>query len=227
MSYSNLTDLKNVINKNVFFIDLETIGLVKNTGFDCETEKNYPDYKSNIYYNEARIIQIGWLYLKDFDYTYEILPKNINDKIIKPNKFEIKNSNIHGITNEYALKNGYKIKTILKKIEKNIIECDYIFGYNIFFDIAILLNEMHRSKMYECIYKILDLIENKKIICIGVLSSLYAKPRGWTKYYKYQIPKQIQVYENCFNKKIQNLHNAKFDTCSMIDIMFWIYNKNN
>lgn len=131
--------------------------------------------------------------------------------------------NIHRITNEEANNKGKEIKKVLKKIGKIIKECDYIIGYNIYYDINVLLSELHREKRNITIKKILKLKEEKKIICIGQISSKEAKPEGWKQKINYQIPKLMDVYKKCFNEDLINAHNAKSDVLGMIKIIYWIY----
>ena len=58
-----------------------------------------------------------------------------------------------------------------------------------------------------------------------MISSKEAKPDNWNKYIKYQIPKKVSVYIKCYNKEVENAHNAKSDVLTLNEIMFWIYNK--
>ncbi len=226
MSYSNLKSLTKIINKKVLFYDLETTGLIK-TLRGKKPEEEYPDYKELQKYNDARIVSIGWLYMNNFDYDYNISIENINEKIIKPDGFFIPSDSIeiHGITNEKANKEGAELKKILKKIGKIIKKCDYIIGYNVYYDINILLSELHRKKRNKTINKILKMKEDEKIICLAQISSKEAKPNGWIQYNNYQIPKQTEVYKKCFGCDLKNAHNAKSDVLGMIQIMHHIYNK--
>ena len=230
MSYSNIKNLEEIINKKVLFFDLETTGVIK-TPKGVKPEEEYPDYKELEKYDKTRTVSIGWLYMKDFDYDYEIGLENISERIIKPDGFKIPEDSIkiHGITNEEANKKGKKIKNVLKKIGKIIKDCDYIIGYNVYYDINILLSELHRKKRKKTIKKILKMKEDEKIICLAQISSQEAKPEGWKQYKNYQIPKQTDVYKKCFNKELKNTHNAKSDVLGMIKIMKWIYDekKNN
>ena len=224
MSYSKLINLEEIKNKKVLFYDLETTGLV-NTQRNTAPEECYPDYKDLTKYNTARIVSIGWLYIKEFNYDCEIKIDNISECIIKPNGFIIPNESIkiHGITNECAINNGIRLKKILKKIGKIIKSCDYIIGYNVYYDINILLSELHRKKRNLTINKILKLKEEKNIICIGQIASMNAKPSGWLKRFNYQMPSQVNVYRQLFNEELENAHNAKSDVLGMIKIIFWIY----
>jgi hypothetical protein len=221
MSHTLIEHIDLIRNKKVLFIDVETTGLVKDGGFDVKQEDKFPIYTSEEYDN-ARLVQISWLYMEDFDYDYEIGIENICDLIVKPNGYKIENEKFHGITNGKALKEGKDIKKIVKNIKNEIMDCEYIIGYNVYYDINVLLSELNRIKNDEIINKILNM-EKYKILCIGELSSEYAKPNLWLKNKKYQIPKQTDVYYKLFNKKIENAHNAKYDVNAMIEILYHIY----
>lgn len=218
MSYTTINDIsKNIINKKVLFIDLETIGLVKGTNSNyIKQEEKYPDYKKNELYNEARIVQFGWIYLEDFDYEYEITPENILTRIVKPDGFMISKETIkiHRITNEIANEKGKNIKKILKKFIDIFNDVEYIIGYNIYFDINIMLNELFRLEMKKSIKKIKKLINDKKILCIGELARQY-------KGYKAGMPKQTKIYAELIGKDLENAHDAKYDIYGTIELMYW------
>jgi len=221
MSWSSKEHLDNLSNNSVLFFDLETIGFVENTLYaQCNVEDSYPDYKSNNYDN-ARIVQIGWLFQKKFNYEKKITLNNIEELLVKPDGFEIKNSHIHGITHELADKYGIEISNVIKIFAKFIDESDYIIGYNIFFDINIMLNELHRLGMSKTIDKILQLKAEEKILCTGALSQKYIDK--YVNYKKYTIPKQIYVYEHLFKKKLTDAHNARNDILATYEITKRIY----
>jgi DNA polymerase-3 subunit alpha len=98
---------------------------------------------------------------------------DIEELLVKPDGFEIKNSHIHGITHQHADLNGIAISNALEIFAKFIDESDYIIGYNIFFDINIMLNELYRLGMSKTIDKILQLKAEQKILCTGALSQKY------------------------------------------------------
>ena len=224
MSYSNIKNLEEIKNKKVLFYDLETTGLVK-TQKGLKPEDEYPGYKKLEEYDKVRIVSIGWLYMKDFDFDYEIGIENISEQIIKSEGFIIPEEviKIHGITNEKANNEGKELKKMLKKIGKKIKECEYIIGYNIYYDINVLLSELYRKNRNKTIEKVLKLKKEKKIICLGQIASIEAKPDKFYKYSIYAIPKQTHVYKRCYNEELINAHNAKSDVLGMIKIMYWIY----
>lgn len=213
MSYTDFSHLTELVNKKVLFFDLETSGLPINKGYKELVENRYYPYTSNDKYDSSRIVQIGWLFMKDFDYDYEITLDNISELIVKPDGFVIPDNviAIHKITNEFAKTNGKTINQALKNFSKHIEKSDYIIGYNIYFDIYILLNEFARLNMNKPINKILDLIKNKKILCVQELSKKY---KGFT-------PKQVNMYEELFGKPLVDAHNAKSDILATINILTW------
>ena len=70
MSYTEFSNLTELVNKKVLFYDLETSGLPINKGYKELPENRYYSYTSNDKYDSSRIVQIGWLYMKDFDYVF-------------------------------------------------------------------------------------------------------------------------------------------------------------
>jgi DNA polymerase-3 subunit alpha len=226
MSRSNIKNLEEIINTNVFFIDLETTGLMTVSKTNNIPEEKYPDYKDLEKYKKCRMVSIGWLYMEKFEYYYEIELENINELLIIPESFIIpeKSTKIHGITNDFAMNNGKDLKSVLKKIGKKIKKCDYIIGYNVFFDINILLSELYNKKRFKTINKILKMKNDNKIICMGLISAKEAQPDNYKPFRKFQIPKQKDVYEKCYNSEPKNSHNAKSDVLTMIKIMQFIYN---
>lgn len=220
MSWTSIENLEEIKNKKILFLDLETIGLVKNVKLsNIVQEKRYPNYKENDNYDSCRIVQFGYLYMGEFDYDYEIKPANIKSIIIKPDEFEIPEESIkiHGITNGIANEKGIEITEGLKRLKKIIKETDYIIGYNIFFDINILMNELNRKGLKKTIKKIKELKKGENILCVGELSKQY-------KNYK-NMPSQKMIYKELFEKSIENIHNAQYDICATIEIMYW-YNEN-
>ncbi len=219
MSYTNTDIFPELINKKVLFFDLETTGLVK-TENNLPQELKYPSYKLNKKYDKSRIVQIGYIKFNDFDYDYEVSEENISSIIVKPDGFVIPDDAIaiHKITNEQANEEGIGIKKALKKIKKIIKDIDYIVGYNIYFDVNILMNELYRVGYKSTINKIKDLINNQKILCVGELAKQY-KGSG--------MPRQTRIYEEIFGSELVNAHNAVYDVIATINLFYWFYNNIN
>jgi DNA polymerase III epsilon subunit-like protein len=224
MSYTNISQLNELIGKNVLFFDLETTGVIKTKAL-IKPENKFPIYTSNIY-DDARIVSFGYSAINNFDYSniYKYIDIYANEQLIKPDNFVITNDNIHGITQENALNNGISIKDFFEQLSTIIINVDYIIGYNVYFDVNILLSELYRYGFTKQIDKINNLKTNKKILCIGIMSSKYLKPDNWIKKFNYHIPKQIEVYKKCYNEYPNFPHNSKYDVIALIKITDYIYN---
>jgi hypothetical protein len=57
MSYSNIKNLEEIINKKVLFFDLETTGIIK-TPRGVKPEEEYPDYKELEIYDKFFVMNI-------------------------------------------------------------------------------------------------------------------------------------------------------------------------
>lgn len=129
-------------------IDLETTGLP--TQYEDPTKLNS--------FESARIIEFAAI-------LYNTKTKQVIKKVnsfIKPNNFVIKNTDIHGITTEFATNNGKDITCIFTYLHKIIDRIDCITSFNIKFDLVVLLSELYRHDEIELYNKILK----KQHICV-------------------------------------------------------------
>ena len=179
--------------EKIFFIfDLETNGLPCHSAMNYKFTSNWPG-----------IVQIAWgIYNSNGD---NLVFRNY---IIKPNKFKISQeaSNIHGISHDFASKNGIKFNDILNELEEDLLKSDYIVAHNLNFDRSNLLAELTRNNRNDLIH----LFESKKHICtlketINVCC-ISRSPNG-----SYKWPKLSELYEKLFNRKLGNAHNARYD----------------
>lgn len=223
MSYTDIFAIKELKNKKVLFLDFETTGLPKyKRNFNLPPEEEYPSYKNNDIYDTSRILQIAWCYDENFNFK----TKTVNSILRKPKDFDSvskESEEIHHISYDMVRKNGVKLSTILNSDFGNaILNCDFIVGYNVFFDVNILLNELYRLQFCDTIKYIKSLKNNNKILCVGQLARQYCKPVEWRQYSPYQIPKQCDVYKYCFDEEQPNQHDAKGDVIAMIKILNYI-----
>lgn len=229
MSYTSIEHLTQFNGKNILFLDLETTGLVTDLDNRESPENKYPCPTSQSYDN-ARVVEIGLKYYKNFSWSNiidNIIEIVAESHIVKPLDFTIQNSHIHGISQDFALEHGRCFNQIIDDLRECILNCDFILGYNVFFDINVLLAELHKCTASTCdlIKKIENMKEYKTILCVGLLSSRYARPNNWFPRFKYHIPKQIDVYKWCFGTEPIKAHSAKFDVQALICITNYIYNK--
>ncbi len=229
MSYTNIEAILALNGKKILFFDLETSGLPHfKKDSKIPPEKQYPSYQENQHYNSSRILQIGWVYYDNFKFKNN---KDVNVVLRKPKDFNTideESEKIHGISFKKVKSDGIKLSSILNgDFGDAIEECDYIIGYNVFFDVNILLNELHRLGFNSLIDKINSLIELKQILCIGQLSKQYCKSDDWKQYSVHQIPKQKDVYYFCFDKYPEEQHDAKGDVIAMIEILLYVVENEN
>jgi len=146
MSYSEPIDIIKLFNKKILFLDIETIGLPEQKG-DANTkpENKFYDYINNEKYEKSRMVQISYYYDEDYN---SIIPEanDITNYIVKPKFFKVYGTEYHCITDDIANTKGMIISKALKEFASLILndEIDYIVGYNPYFDINILMNELHR-----------------------------------------------------------------------------------
>lgn len=206
------------------FFDLETTGLPKKRGLSYKHLYNWP-----------HIVQISW-YISDADINTNVdnvvdIDKSnvdepniddIKDYIIKPSEFEIpiESSNVHGITNEYAIKNGMDLKTVLNIFACDLQKTDVIIAHNIEFDSNVLLCEMMRLGMddeinlFKSIYKICTMKETTEL-CKIPFTNTWCK-NGVNKSKKYKWPKLSELYSFLFNEELVGAHNSKNDVLGLV-----------
>ena len=131
------------MNQNILIFDTETTGLPKFKKNMYKKESNpFNDYHSPSqykYYDGSRLIELGYLI---YNSNRElILSKSI---LIKPDRFLIQNSNIHGIEHDFASQNGKVISEVLKEFAQDITSCNTLVAHNLPFDFHILLSECYR-----------------------------------------------------------------------------------
>jgi len=206
-------------NKRILIFDLETTGFpTKKPGFHNGKDQ-YFDYTLNSKYDTSRIVQIGWLYVEKYNFEdYEM--NEIDCHLRKPIDFDsVPNPHIHGITYEMARDNGLLLSNILNNrgFAYAMLNCDYLIAHNAFFDVYVLLNELHRLKFLNLISKVNTLILENKIVCTGEISrdicELPMKGMG------YKMPKLEELYFHFYKEKPIHMHDAKSDVKTIIDIL--------
>lgn len=174
---------------NYFIIDLETTGLPKTKGWN-----NYYSYTEYDKYDSCRAVEIAWIILDTK------LQKVIERQyIIKPNGFNIPNSNFHTVTEERAQKEGLEFEEILKILYDDIKDCGTFLSYNVLFDLNILLSEINRINNSELLNK----INNMKKECILVMCADYLDVNSL---------KLVDSYKRILGKTLEDAHQALPDT---------------
>jgi len=68
------------------------------------------------------------------------------------------------------------MKEFLSYFDSIIKETDFIIGYNVHFDINVILSELYRYRFNDSISKIMKLKKKQQILCAGILASGFVRP---------------------------------------------------
>ena len=176
------------------FLDLETSGLPQTISFH-----KYYDYKELEKYENARIVSIC-IYL--YDDQGSIIKKFYS--LIKPNNFEVKNSEIHGLTYEMLHNEGKEWFEIIEEIRNLILESKLIIGHNVNFDKNVLCSELYRNNYHS----LANILIQKETYCTMINGKNITKIKNK---YDYKYPKLSELFTHLFKEEIQNSHNAEYD----------------
>jgi len=186
------------------FIDIETIGFPEKVNYYNYYEPS--KYDNLKYYDNARIIEIGFMI-----YDENHINVKSYSSLIKLDNFTIKNTFIHGISDDDCNKNGKDFKDVLNELINDIDSYDNIIAHNISFDYNIILSEIYRiiyntsDIIYENKIKdFLDKFQNKNRRCTMEIGRVYFKTK--------KNPKLTELYENLFKEPIIQDHRALSDT---------------
>jgi DNA polymerase III epsilon subunit-like protein len=212
--------------KNILVFDLETTGFPKKKpGFNIGVDEYY-NFKENDKYNDARIVQIAWCYIEDFNVN-KLEHAIVESYIRKPLDFSsISNDEIHRITFKVAKSKGTPLSKIIRfnGFGDAIEKVDYIIGHNVLYDVFILLNELHRIKFNNAINKIQNLLKEDKVICTGELGrNICQIPMERNKFFKYKMPQLKDLYKHYFGMEPKVLHDAEADVRTLLSIVEKIF----
>lgn len=173
--------------------------------FDTETTGLPPrsiTYRVTKAWKNCRLVQIAWRIYNECGIPIE--PTECF--IVKPDDFIIPDvaANIHGITTEYAQKEGIDIQIILTRFEEVLKTVDLLVAHNMEFDKSLMLSELYRYKMTNVVKE----MEEKPTQCTMLMTS---KP-----YEKWN--KLTELYEKCFGEvpNISHRADADMEQCARI-----------
>ena len=189
---------ENKLNKPYYIVfDTETTGL--------PTSRLSPEqYLAG--HDTARILQLSWAC---YDEKGDLI--QVNDYLIKPTDYKVNATHIHGITEAMA-STGHELMEVIEKFSNDIKKVNYLLGHNVMFDVNILKSEMIRRQDK----KFIELLNTKKIICTMIKGVIANKTK---------FPKQLELYETLFGEKMENAHNAKYDTLNLGKIVKELRNR--
>ncbi len=136
---------------------VETTGLPKKVG------NVYPNYTEFSNYSSARILSITWCLLKNL--TKDDISKAVCNRFYR--KWPcVAGIEYHGITQELCDNEGKPFKEIIEVFGKDLAQTKMILGYNVMFDINILLAELHLIESKDEISILKGLIDTRKVRCL-------------------------------------------------------------
>ena len=165
-----------------FALDTETTGL--------PTTRARPTLKNVSAWDECRLLSIA---LVKYNENHEELDTIY--KLVYPDTFEVKATEIHGITDEDAKTNGVTFDEIYITLKNVIEQSPTCVGHNIAFDINVIHAECIR-RGYNA-----DLIGSISPVCtLKLARGIYLKPIKLT-----------ILYQKLFNRELEGAHNALAD----------------
>jgi DNA polymerase-3 subunit alpha len=115
--------------------DVETTGLpIRESMY-----RRFPSPKNYHAFDHARVVELAY---KVFDAEHTLV-KAVS-VLVKPDRFEIENSDIHGIKHETAEQYGSRIDFVLANFLIDVDNCDTLVSHNMEFDLNIMLSEIWR-----------------------------------------------------------------------------------
>lgn len=145
--------------------------------------------------NDSDIIQLSYIL---HDFNGKIIKKF--NKYIKP-EFSIITQDsyeIHGISNNFILKNGLKFVDIIQEFLDDLKSTKCLIGHNVAFDIRMIKCCIDK---YYIIKK--DIFNDIYVICTSAMSRrLFQSPKAM---------KLTELYTKLFKSKMVNAHNALYD----------------
>jgi len=169
-----------------------------------------------------------WPYIVQLSFiVFDTASKEIldyTDHIIKlDTDVEITSSSIaiHQITMERSQKCGVPIQLALQEFSEAVKEVDIIIGHNIQFDKNIISIELHRNKMFNCLYRqsgepVPEFCTMKKTVGLCKLSFANS-PTAMG----YKWPTLSELHSYLFNSNPKGTHNAIADV--MICLRSYVY----
>ena len=182
------------------FFDTETTGLPENYNAPSSDVNNWP-----------RIVQISWTIT---DKMGNILSER--DAVIKPEGFTIPyhSTDVHGITNEFAVKYGQPLSVVLDTFIKDMSSIKCIVGHNIDFDKKVIEAECYRKRIE---------IDFDRVESICTMEATVDFMEDYLERRKY--PKLQELYYALFEEDIENIHNSINDVNATMRCFFELKNR--
>ena len=226
---ANSSYLSFLEGKNVMVFDTETTGLPDRVpGTKWGSASEYWPYNMNEKYASSRIVSIAWACVRSYNKD-TLSGETIIEYIRYPEGFtDIPTTAIHGISFEQAQTKGIPMVDIFENcgLADAILECNYVIGHNVMFDIHILQNELFRlgsDRAMECALKLDKMKALSRTICTGELGKgicqLEFKSRSGkdtNRVKKFKMPKLKELHYHLVGTEHEDQHSASGDVLAVL-----------
>jgi len=171
--------------------------------FDTETNSKYQ--------TQARLIHLAFI---KTDETGEEIQRF--SELIRPEGFQIDNSEIHGIHQEIALKNGISAQFAINQFVKALSNCGLLVAHNIEYDKKVIFNELKALGLTK---KHFNTLYNLPTLCTMQSSTAYCDLRENGREHP-KFPRLSELYEKLFEKKYPENHHALTDVEAAMHCFF-------
>jgi DNA polymerase III epsilon subunit-like protein len=150
--------------------------------------------------NNDDVIQAAWVV-----YAADGTKLKLRNKYIKTN-LNIRNSWVHGITNELLNRKGANFAEVIELLKHDIAQYGVrtIIGHNLKFDMRMLIGNCVRRN-----------IDHGELLLTNTYCTMEKAKQQYGKNYKL-----IDLYRNLFNREFDNQHNAKSDILATSEIYY-------
>jgi DNA polymerase III subunit epsilon len=183
------------------FYDTETSGLPASWKAPVTALDNWP-----------RMVQLAW---QQVDINGNVLQSE--DFIIRPRGFIIPDeaAEIHGITTERAMAEGFDLKTVLTEFASVIDRSEVMVAHNIDFDEKIVGAEFIRAHVPHT-------MDRKRRVCTMKQSTEFCNLPG---NYGLKWPTLTELHQILFKTDFEEAHNASVDVTACVRCFFELRNK--
>jgi DNA polymerase III epsilon subunit-like protein len=196
-------------NNLVLFVDVETNGLpIKKAGLHTF----YP-FSELDKYDSSRLIAVSWC-ICDFKGDQTVL----RTVYVKPDGFTITNSDIHGISQEKATKDGVTVKQLFDQLEQDLTDnVKVMVAHNLEFDYNIMMSELHRLGNKKTL---MDRLQKLEKACTAEQTRDLLKLPTKSTYGGYKMPSLKELYFHSFKKEMVGHHDPEQDVIHLKEIFF-------
>lgn len=176
--------------------------------FDTETTSQYQ--------SQARLVHLAFIRTDKEGKELERF-----SELIRPEGFQIDNSDIHGITQAVALKSGIGLKSAIKAFMSASEQSSLLVAHNIDYDKKVLFNELKASGLTKIYF---NTLYNKAVLCTMQSATAFCniidKKRGRPKF-----PKLSELYEKLFEQTYVKDQEPLTDVETMMHCFFELKRK--